>query len=58
MHAAQPDLSTSVYICFWPQIIETAKADVKRIIETYQNGELEQQPGRTIQVWWAPLPAA
>jgi hypothetical protein len=27
-----------------------AKEEVKKIINTYQSGELEQQPGRTIQV--------
>jgi hypothetical protein len=31
-------------------IIEKAKQDVKAIIVTYQSGDLEQQPGRTIQV--------
>jgi DNA-directed RNA polymerase II subunit RPB1 len=30
-------------------IIEKAKDDVKAIINTYQSGELEQQPGRTMQ---------
>ncbi|KAF5837019.1 DNA-dependent RNA polymerase II largest subunit [Dunaliella salina] len=31
------------------EIIEKAKEEVKKIIATYQSGELEQQPGRTIQ---------
>ncbi|GFH17710.1 DNA-directed RNA polymerase subunit, partial [Haematococcus lacustris] len=30
-------------------IIEKAKEEVKKIINTYQSGELEQQPGRTMQ---------
>lgn len=31
------------------EIIEKAKEEVKKIINTYQAGELEQMPGRTLQ---------